>query len=113
MKRRIYACRLAAVVAILALSSFARAQAASATLGGTVLDESSAVVPGAQITVVNLDTRLRRETTTDAQGRFVVPLLSPGRYRVTAERNGFRPAEIAALELSVGDTLAVRLVLKV
>jgi len=113
MKRRIYACPLAALFGLLALSSFVLAQAASATLGGTVLDESSAVVRDAQITVVNLDTGLRRETTTDAQGSFVVPLLSPGRYRVTAERDGFRSAEIAGLDLNVGDNLALRLVLKI
>ena len=68
MKRRICACPLAALLAVLAPSSIVHAQAVSATLGGTVLDESSAVVPGAQITVVNLDTGLRRETTADAQG---------------------------------------------
>jgi Carboxypeptidase regulatory-like domain len=113
MNQRLYACPLAAVVAILALASFVHAQAASATVGGTVFDESSAVVPGAQITVVNLDTGLRRKTTADAQGSFVVPLLLPGRYRVTAERDGFRPAEIAALDLNVGDNLGLRLVLKV
>ena len=113
MMRRICACSLAALLAVLALSSFGHAQAASATLGGTVLDESSAVVPDAKITVANLDTGLRRETTTDRQGGFTVPLLSPGRYRVLAEHDGFRPAEIAALDLNVGDNLAVRLVLKV
>jgi Carboxypeptidase regulatory-like domain len=104
---------LGALLAVLALSTFVHAQAASATLGGPVLDESSAVVPDTRITVVNLDTGLRRETTTDAQGSFAVPLLPPGRYRVTAERDGFRPAEIAALDLNVGDNLGVRLVLKV
>ena len=113
MKRLICACPLAAFVGVLALSSPVHAQAASATLGGPVLDESSAVVPDTRITVVNLDTGLRRETTTDTQGSFAVPLLPPGRYRVTAERDGFRPAEIAALELNVGDNLGVRLVLKV
>jgi len=64
MKRRILARPIAAFVGLLALSSLVHAQAASATLRGTVLDESSAVVP----------------------------LLSPGRYRVTAERDEFRPA---------------------
>ena len=113
MERRICACPFAAFIGVLALASFVHAQAASATVGGTVLDESSAVVPGAQITVVDLDTGLRRETTTDAQGSFGVPFLSPGRYRVTAERDGFRPAEIAALDLNVGDNLGLRLVLKV
>jgi hypothetical protein len=42
-----------------------------------------------------------------------VPLLPPGRYRVTAERDGFRPAEIAAPDPKVGDNLGLRLVLEV
>jgi hypothetical protein len=98
---------------VLALPSLVHAQTASATLGGTVLDESSAVVPGTRISIVNFDTGLRRQTTTDAQGSFAVPLLSPGRYRVIAERDGFRSAEIAALDLNVGDNLGLRLVLTV
>ena len=104
MARRIYACPIAVFIGVWVLSSFVRAQAASATISGTVLDESSAVVPVAQITVVNLDTGLRRETAAEAQGNLVVPLLSPCRYHVTAGRHGFRPAEIAALDLNVGDT---------
>jgi len=102
-----------AFVGVLALSTLVRAQSTTATLGGTVLDESSAVVPDAKIAVVNLDTGLRRETTADARGSFVVALLSPGRYRVTAERDGFTLTEIAALDLNVGDNLALRLVLKI
>jgi hypothetical protein len=51
MARRIYACPIAAFIGVLALSSFVCAQTASATLSGTVLDESSAVIPAAQIIV--------------------------------------------------------------
>jgi len=59
MKQRIYACSLAAVAAILALSSFVHAQAASATLGGIVLDETGAVVPDMHVAVINLGTGLQ------------------------------------------------------
>jgi hypothetical protein len=43
MARQIYACTIAVFIGVSALSSFVRAQAASATFSGTVLDESSHV----------------------------------------------------------------------
>src|SRR5260370_7848773 len=113
MTRRIYVCPFAAFVGLLALSLVVQAQTASATLGGTMLDESSAVIPDARITVVNLDTGRRRETAADAQGRFAVPFLSPGRYRVTAKRDGVRPAQIAGLDLNLGANIALHPLLKV
>src|SRR5258705_13535210 len=85
MNQRLYAFPVAAFIGVLPLASLVHVQAASATLDGPVLDESSAVVPGA----------------------------SPGRYRVTEERDGFRIAEMAAFDLNVWDNVAVRLVLRV
>jgi carboxypeptidase family protein/TonB-dependent receptor-like protein len=106
-------CPIAALVGVLALSTLVHAQATTATLGGTVVDESDAIVPETYITVVNLATGLRRTTTAGAQGTFVVPLLPPGRYRLTAQRGGFAPTEIGELVLNVGDDLNVKLMLKV
>ena len=67
----------------------ARAQSATATLSGTVIDESGAFIPSVNITLLNLGTALQRHATTDDQGSYVVPLLPPGRYNVTAQREGF------------------------
>jgi len=113
MNQRLYACSLAAVVAILALASFARAQASTATLAGIVLDDTGAVVPDVQVAVTNLGTGLQRAAVAGAQGRFVIPLLPPGRYRLTARRDGFATAEMTDLVLNVGDDLDVKLLLKV
>jgi hypothetical protein len=49
-------------------------------------------MPGATITVTNLDPNRVRSTVTTAQGRFVVPALPPGRYKLTAELPGFATA---------------------
>src|SRR5687767_7941566 len=86
---------------------------ATATIGGTVLDETSAVVRDAAIRVINLETGLQRTATAGAQGSFTLVLLPPGRYRVTALRDGFTPADIPELVLNVGDALALNLLLKV
>src|SRR5687767_4981381 len=47
-------------------------------------------MPGAIVTVTNLGTAQERTVTTDAQGRYTVPLLPPGQYRVSAELEGFK-----------------------
>jgi hypothetical protein len=94
-----------------AVPATVHAQSATATLAGSVLDESGAVVADVQITVINLGTGLERTTTSASRGSFVVPLLPPGTYRLIARRDGFTPAEISALVLNVGDAVDLRLVL--
>jgi hypothetical protein len=91
----------------------AGAQSSTATLSGTVMDETGARVPAVQITLLNLSTALQRHATTDDEGAYVVPLLPPGRYNVTAQRNGFRSVEVRNVVLATGDQLALRLKLKV
>src|SRR5437660_11242065 len=89
------------------------AQSASATLSGTVSDEAGAVIPSVNITVFNLSTALQRHAATDERGSYVLPLLPPGRYNVTAQRDGFTPVEIRNVVLNTGDQLALRIKLKV
>src|SRR5947209_15326428 len=48
----------------------AEAQLLYGGLVGAVVDAHGAVVPGASVTIINTDTNLRRETTTDGQGAY-------------------------------------------
>jgi hypothetical protein len=89
------------------------AQSATATLSGTVIDERGAFIPAVNITLLNLSTALQRHATTDYQGAYVVPLLPPGRYNVTAQHDGFTTVEIRNVVLNTGDQLALRVKLKV
>ena len=60
----------------------------SATLTVTVLDESRAVIPSAQVTVSGIEPANKSITmtaATDAQGQAKFDKVSAGRYRVTAE----------------------------
>lgn len=88
-------------------------QSSTATLSGTVMDEAGAVMPGVDITLLNLSTALQRHATTDDTGYYVVPLLPPGRYNVTAQRTGFSTVEVRNVVLNTGDQLSLRLNLKV
>jgi hypothetical protein len=91
----------------------ARAQSESASLRISVIDERAAVVPGVNITLLNLETAWQRHATTDDEGACVVPLLPPGSYNVTAQRDGFATVEIRRIVLSTGDQRALRVNLKV
>src|SRR5260370_15876811 len=88
------------------------AQSSTATLSGTVEDQNGAIVPGAAVTVVNKATGLQRETTTNDQGSFTVPLLQPSTYSITVRREGFAPAQIQNVVLNVGDQKALQIHLK-
>jgi Carboxypeptidase regulatory-like domain/TonB dependent receptor len=89
------------------------AQPAMATLSGVVLDEHGAVIAGARITVLNLDTALQRGASTNDEGCFVIPLLPPGRYSLMAQCDGFATMEVRDITLDVGANLGVRMQLKV
>ena len=77
---------LAGLVPAIALWS----QLTVSTLRGTATDQSGAVVVGAKITAVHLDTNLTREVETNENGDFEIPDLHRGVYRLTATHPGFK-----------------------
>ncbi len=88
-------------------------QSATANLGGTVVDQGGAVVAGVSVAVVNAATGLKREVTTNSDGYFTIPLLPPGSYTLTTQKQGFAPVQISDLALNVGDQRALQIQLKV
>src|SRR6266852_8244196 len=87
-------------------------QSTSATLSGTVEDESGAVIPGVTVTAVNKGTQLARDAVTNDQGYFRIPLLPPGAYTLKAHAQGFAPVEFPNVVLNVGDQKALQIQLK-
>ncbi len=71
------------------------------SLNGTVTDPTGAVVPNAVITLQNLQTGAQRADKSDAQGRYSMPQLAPGTYRLTASSPGFADVTIHKVELLV------------
>src|SRR3954465_8447026 len=81
------------VLAALATAPLTMAQTGGgATLVGTVKDSSGSVVAGAKVRVVNTDTSFLTETTTQPDGGYYVPYLTPGNYRVSVDAAGFKQA---------------------
>ena len=103
----------AAVLLIALLAGHVQAQVASATLSGTVLDESGAAAPGVAVSAREESTGFVRNTLTGAEGAYVIEELSPGIYTVTAEKTGFRTAASEHVALEVNQKARLDLKLKV
>ncbi len=81
-------------LALVALALFALlatdARAQTARIAGTVTDSSRAVVPGATVTVVNVETNDSRIAISNPHGQYNMPFLRSGSYKVTCELLGFQ-----------------------
>ncbi|OFW36806.1 MAG: hypothetical protein A3J28_10600 [Acidobacteria bacterium RIFCSPLOWO2_12_FULL_60_22] len=88
-------------------------QATTGTISGTISDSTGAVLPRANLVILNEDTGISRTAQTDAAGRYLVPLLSLGRYRVTASLQGFQTEVRSGIVLTVGREAVVNLQLSV
>ena len=107
-----FAVRSLLLLALCALPLAVHAQSATATLSGTITDQNGAAIPGVTVTVTNVGTRLKRETVTNDEGSFTVPLLPPATYTVGARREGFAPIEVPNVVLNVGDQKGLKIELK-
>ncbi|MBV9266553.1 MAG: carboxypeptidase regulatory-like domain-containing protein, partial [Acidobacteriaceae bacterium] len=81
---------------LLILSTRQPLKAQSQPVSGTVVDPSGAAVPGATVTITDLNKKqVVKTTTTDGNGRFRELDIEPGRYEVAVERPGFKKATIS------------------
>ena len=85
------------------------AQSTTGSFQGTVKDEQGAVVPGATVTVRNVDTNARRVAVTDSQGRWRVPNLPVGNYEVSLDLVGFAGVVRSGLTLALNQDAVVDL----
>jgi len=97
---------------LLPVAVTAQSESGSAAVEGTVTDANGAAVPGANITVRNLETRLERAVTTDDGGRYTVRVLPVGHYSVEVKAGGFGTWRQDQIILRVGETTPVNLSLQ-
>ncbi|MFQ5737926.1 MAG: carboxypeptidase regulatory-like domain-containing protein [Acidobacteriota bacterium] len=79
-----------------------QAQTNTGDLVGVVKDQTDAVLPGADISLRNLQTGLTRTTVSDDVGGYRLPLLPPGEYELRAELPGFSTKVYPRITVSVG-----------
>jgi hypothetical protein len=78
------------------------AQGGTAQITGAVSDPSGAVLPGVEVSVMQVDTGLRRSAITNETGLYVLPNLPIGPYRLEASLPGFRSYVQTGIVLQVG-----------
>ncbi len=82
--------RFAVAIAILLLVTPLSGQLSVSTIRGTATDPTGAVVPNAEINLVNLETNLKRTVSTNANGDYEIPDLLRGTYRLSSTAAGFK-----------------------
>jgi hypothetical protein len=91
---------LVAVGVVVCAAMPAQATTARGSIRGLILDGRGEPLAGAAVMVlVGEDakaTKVVKRASTDNEGKFVAAGIAPGRYRVKAEADGFKPIEIAA-----------------
>ena len=99
---------LALCCCLFALSTVpAAAQETTATITGTVTDQSGGVLPGVTVSAKHVPTGRTFEAVTNAEGNFLVPLLPVGAYELTFTLSGFQPRVVQGLTLAVNDRIKI------
>ena len=79
----------------------------SASVAGTVTDATGAVIPGAAVTLINVERGSEQEVSTNEAGNYAYPDITPGIYTIRVSSDGFETREITDLQVAVGQRAAV------
>ncbi|HEV2278472.1 MAG TPA: carboxypeptidase regulatory-like domain-containing protein [Acidobacteriaceae bacterium] len=104
---------LIACCCFLLLSRAAFAQVDEGSVTGTVTDTSGAVVPNAQVTLLNTDQGITLETRTGAAGSYTFSPVRAGHYTITVTAQGFATTTQSNLTVQVASPLTANIQLKV
>src|SRR5882672_9333755 len=94
--------RILLVAAILVLLGGGAAYAQNATVAGSVVDQSKALLPGATVTATDVSTGRQFVALTTERGEYRLAGVMPGKYTLQAELAGFTSSVISDVELLVG-----------
>src|SRR5438445_13812293 len=101
---------LASWVFLMFLVAVTMGQGATGLISGTVTDQNGAVIGGAAVTVTNVSTNFKRETTTNGDGAYSLSLLPAGTYVVTVSASNFaKQSRSAVVNIAQTTSVDVRL----
>jgi hypothetical protein len=104
---------LSALFVVLSIAPLSAQVGTQGSILGTVVDSSRAALPGATITVTNLQTGLVQTATSDTAGNFEILALPIGGYSVSVSMNGFKTWQLERVSLTVGERSRIAPVLEV
>ena len=88
-------------------------QNSSSAINGVVTDSGDAVIPGAKVTLRNVDTNVERITVSNSAGDYFFSSVPPARYTLTFAAPNFQTETIAAFEVAVAQAVTINASLKV
>lgn len=92
----------AALMLVFSGQIFAQAGIDTGSITGTVKDPTGALVPGAQITLTNVNTGVVEKTVSTSAGDYAFPFVKVGTYSLKTEAKGFEASQINGIELHLG-----------
>src|SRR5216684_6926370 len=90
-----------------------RAQSTYGTISGSVVDSSGAAIADAQVTLTNLGTSEKRTQSTGSDGLYSFVNLNPGRYKIEAEKTGFKHFTRPEVAVEVNQSARIDVTLQV
>jgi carboxypeptidase family protein len=100
-------------LALLLISLTAYAQSDGGQISGHVTDPQFLAIPGTKLQLLNEDTSAEFNLVADDAGIYVFSNLPPGRYRLTAQADGFGTLSSEDLQLTAGQVLVYDVKLQV
>ncbi len=98
---------------LLTLATALSLVAQNAQLRGLVSDPSGSAVPGAGIVITNTATGVVRESVSNGQGVYRLPLLPPGKYTMQVTKDGFKSIQQREIVLQIDDLVTLDIHLEV
>ena len=83
------------------------------TIAGTVTDSSGAAIGNTTVTLTNLDKNEKHDMVTDASGNYSFVNILPGRYKIEAEKSGFKKFVREPINVEIESGLKVDITLQV
>jgi hypothetical protein len=107
-----FCCAAVAGVALWMSAGIANAQMDQGTITGTVTDTSGAVIPGADVTLANIDTGLILRSKSDGVGEFVFSPIKIGNYTLSASAEGMDTTTRKNIHVDIQQRLALTIELR-
>ena len=92
---------------LIASVAYPQADVSTATLKGSITDQSGALVAGAKVKATSAERGTVHEATTDASGVYQIVSLQPGPYELRISAPGFETELVKNAELSVGQVVVL------
>ncbi|HEY6121870.1 MAG TPA: carboxypeptidase-like regulatory domain-containing protein, partial [Pyrinomonadaceae bacterium] len=105
---------ITAVVLFLLLVAFrSEVYAQNAQLTGIITDDNSALIAGARLTLINVNTNVTHNTVTNKDGYYSIPFVPPGNYQLKVFADGFRPLTRNNLSINVDQAARIDFTLEI